>query len=146
MKNGSGGHVNAILKLLKDKNYNLQKFVQMNASELKNFHADNFDNLEVFYQSREAILDLVRCIDELIEQSASDESDDVASDAQKAEMLRLMAEKRDVVHQILAQDLEILSVIERAKSNIIHELRATQTSRKAVAAYRAPNLALDEEA
>ena len=138
----------SILNLLRDKNFHLQKFFQMNATELVNFNDDNFDNLEVFYQSRETILDLVRCVDDLIEQAASNDDGSVASDAQRAEMLRLMAEKNEVVQSILAQDLQILSVIERTKSNIIRELQTVRTSRRAFAGYRAPDLALklDEEA
>ena len=62
-----GRTVDTIINLLKDKNYHLQKFHQMNETELMNFSEGNFDGLEVFYQSRETILDLVRCIDRLIE-------------------------------------------------------------------------------
>ena len=56
-----------IITLLNDKNYHLQKFHELNAAELINFTEGNFDNIEVFYQSRETILDLIRCIDRLIE-------------------------------------------------------------------------------
>jgi len=51
------------------------------------------------------------------------------------------------VQQILAQDLQILSVIEQAKSNIIKDLRQVQSAKKAVGAYKsgdAPNR-LDEK-
>ena len=44
-----------IINLLKDKNYHLEKFHELNATELINFVDGNFDNLEVFYQSRETI-------------------------------------------------------------------------------------------
>ena len=54
----------------------------------------------------------------------------------------------DLVTQILAQDLQILAVIEQTKSDIIRELRTVQAGKKAVGAYKsgdAPNK-LDEEA
>ena len=53
----------ALINLLNDKNYHLQKFHQMNETELMNFTEGCFDGLETFYQSRETILDLIRCID-----------------------------------------------------------------------------------
>lgn len=139
-----------IINLLKDKNYHLDKFFQLNESELLNFAEGNFDNLEVFYQSRETILDLVRCIDRLID--AASGTDGVApaviSDAHKREMIRCMNQKQDVVQRILAQDLQILSVIEKEKSNIIKELRQVSGAKKAVGAYKSGDAApkLDEEA
>ena len=135
-----------ILNLLRDKNYHLQKFFQMNETELMNFTEGHFENLEVFYQSRETILDLVRCIDDLIEQAAQAEGSDDVTDQHRSEMLRLMNQKNDLVQRILAQDLQILSAIEVAKSNIIRELRGVGAAKKAVGAYRAPDVKLDEEA
>ena len=135
-----------ILNLLRDKNYHLQKFFQRNETELMNFTEGHFENLEVFYQSRETILDLVRCIDDLIEQAAQAEGSDDVTDQHRSEMLRLMNQKNDLVQRILAQDLQILSAIEVAKSNIIRELRGVGAAKKAVGAYRAPDVKLDEEA
>lgn len=141
--------MDTIINLLKDKNYHLQKFHQLNETELMNFAEGNFDNLEVFYQSRETILDLVRCIDRLIEAAAvSEGAHPQVSDQNKQEMLRAMNQKDDLVTRILAQDLQILSVIEQAKSDIIRELRSVQSAKKAVGAYKsgdAPNK-LDEKA
>lgn len=126
-----------ILKLLNDKNYHLEKFFTLNEAELLNFNEGNFDNLEVFYQSRETILDLVRCMDKLIEDAAAcDKTSTDVSAQHKQQMLRAMAKKEELVTGILGQDLQILSVIEQAKSDIIRELRTTQTAKKAVGAYK----------
>ena len=141
--------MDSIINLLKDKNYHLQKFYQLNESELINFTDGNFDNLEVFYQSRETILDLVRCIDRLIEAAAESNSDNCQpTDEHKAEILRIMNQKNDLVTRILAQDLQILSVIETAKSNIIKELRGVQSAKRAVGAYKTGDSTnkLDEKA
>lgn len=140
--------MDTIINLLNDKNYHLQKFHQLNETELMNFMEGNFDNLEVFYQSRETILDLIRCIDRLIEAaSVAQEGSDV-SDKNKQDMIKAMAAKDDLVTRILAQDLQILSLIEQAKSNIIKELRTVQTAKKAVGAYKTGdvNNKLDEKA
>jgi hypothetical protein len=126
-----------IINLLKDKNYHLQKFYQLNEDELVRFGQDNFDNLEIFYQSRETILDLVRCIDRLVETAASVHTEPTHISSQyKREMMQAMGAKNELVSLILAQDLQILSVIEQAKSNIIKELRQVSTAKKAVGAYK----------
>ncbi len=138
-----------IIRLLRDKNEHLQKFLHLNETELINFSEGNFDNLEIFYQSRETILDLIRCIDGYVE-AASQETPaaEAISSENKRDVLQLMSAKNDLVTQILAQDLQILSVIEMAKSDIIKELRQVQGARKAVGAYKsgAPANKLDEKA
>ena len=141
--------MDTIINLLKDKNYHLGKFLELNESELLNFTEGNFDNLEVFYQSRETILDLVRCIDRLIEAAANTQGDAPSvSNQNKKDMVTAMNEKNDMVQQILAQDLQILSVIEQAKSQIIRELRTVQTGKKAIGHYKHGEAIakLDEEA
>lgn len=139
----------AIIKLLKDKNYHLQKFYQLNEAELINFVEGNFDNLETFYRSREVILDLIRCIDRLVEAAAIEDKDgaDIA-DTLKKEVLQMIDHKNELVTKILAQDLQILSVIEQAKSNIIKELRQVQAAKKAVGSYKSGETSnkLDEKA
>jgi hypothetical protein len=142
--------MNAVMTLLNDKNEHLHKFLRLNETELINFMQGNFDNLEIFYQSRETILDLIRCIDGLVEVALKDNptaaSDVEASD--KKDLLRILNRKNDLVTQILAQDLQILSVIEQAKSDIIKDLRQVQAAKKAVGAYKSGETKnqLDEEA
>ena len=138
-----------IINLLKDKNYHLEKFHELNANELMNFAEGNFDNLEVFYQSRETILDLIRCIDRLIDAATATQPEKIdISDADKKTVTSCMNMKSELVTRILAQDLQILSMIEQAKSNIIKELRQVQSAKKAVGAYKTGDVRnkLDEKA
>ncbi len=122
-----------IIQLLKDRNLHLEKFAQLNESEMLRFDDGNFDNLENFYKSREGILNLVGCIDRLIEET---ECDPVLPDAQKRLVLKLLAEKNEIVTEILSQDLQILSLIEQAKSGIIRELTSLKSGRKALQSYQ----------
>ena len=141
--------MDTIVNLLKDKSYHLQKFFELNEEELLNFAEGNFDNLEIFYQSRETILDLVRCIDRLIDAaSLTSDSELKISEQSKREMLALMDGKNHLVTNILAQDLQILAFIEKEKSSIIKELRQVQSAKKAVGGYRSGSAGnkLDEKA
>lgn len=141
--------MDTVINLLKDKNYHLQKFHELNEGELLNFAEGNFDNLEIFYQSRETILDLVRCIDRLIDAATNVQGAEVEiTDLERKEMITCMNVKNDLVTKILAQDLQVLSMIEQAKSNIIKELRQVQAAKKAVGAYKTGDVInkLDEKA
>lgn len=138
-----------ILELLNNKNFHLNKFLEMNDKELSNFVEGNFDNLERFYQTREAILDLIKCIDRLVEQGNIAITDArTVTEQQRLMLKKVLDEKNEIVTRILAQDLQILSVLETAKSNIIRELAQVKVARKAVGAYHSGHTEprLDEEA
>lgn len=123
-----------VIALLKEKNDYLEKFYAINEHELINFEAGNFENVEIFYQTRDKFLDLIRCIDGLLEEENTRMFIN-DTDAARAEVARLFAEKDRIANAILAQDVEILAHIDREKSKIIKELRGTQHARRAVGAY-----------
>ena len=74
-----------VIELLTDKNQFLEKFYSLNETELISFSEGNFDNLERFYNSREAILEMVSKIDSLIEDTQGGEEN--ISDGLKKKML-----------------------------------------------------------
>jgi hypothetical protein len=135
-----------IINLLNHKNHFLEKFYSLNENELLNFASNDFSNLESFYQTREKILETIRYIDTEIDELQKQELD--VTDAQKREVATALAIKEEYVSRILAQDLEILSCIESAKSSIIRELQEIRKARKAVGSYKSRQFTnrLDEEA
>lgn len=143
-----------IIQLLTQKNHYLEKFYSLNEDELINFQIGNFDNIEYFYRTREKILETVRYIDDQISEaqnelpvSAGGEAMDVEPSTRQ-EVREHLAIKDEYVNRILAQDLEILSCIEKAKSEIIRELRDIRKNKKAFSGYKSGNQAhrLNEEA
>lgn len=138
-----------IIEMLTEKNQCLEKFYRLNESELENFSAGTFDNIENFYATREGLLDIIKKVDEMIETSNSS-TDDVGpiSAEDKKNILSALQYKNDLVNRILEQDLRILSAIEEAKSNIIKELTQVRSAKKAIGSYKSGQKAnrLDEEA
>ena len=138
-----------IITLLREKNHYLAKFYEINDRELLHFDSGNFDNVESFYVARDKILDLIRVIDDMIqEENAKYENNPSATAEQRNEVEYLLATKDEYVKKILAQDLEVLSTIEKEKSNIIRELQAVKKGRRAIAGYHSGTQTnqLDEEA
>jgi hypothetical protein len=123
-----------VIALLKEKNDYLEKFYAVNEHELINFTAGDFENVEIFYQTRDKFLDLIRCIDGLLEEENTRIHVNV-SETGRAEVVRLFNEKDKIVALILSQDLQVLEHIEKEKSKIIRDLRGTQQARRAVGAY-----------
>jgi hypothetical protein len=123
-----------VIALLREKNLFLEKFYVVNEQELLNFVEGNFEMVEPFYQARDKILDLINCIDGLLHEENLKEIEP-ATEAQKSEAHSLMNVKDELVKSILAQDLQIMTYIEKEKSNIIRELRSNGIAKKAVGAY-----------
>ncbi len=141
--------MNRLMSLLKEKNHYLEKFANINELELMNFSEGDFENLEYFYQTREQILELINSIDGLIgEEEARVLGRIQIPDEARLVITTLLNEKDQWVKQILAQDLLVLSHIDREKSQIINELRSVKKVKKVIHAYHSGNQSrqLDEEA
>jgi hypothetical protein len=124
-----------VIKLLQEKNDYLVKFHAINEHELLSLAEGDFENVAAFYQTREKILELMRCIDGYIENvNESIVSASVTSE-QRSEIEKILKQRDDMVADILAQDLRILEFIDKEKSKIIRELTTTRQARKAVGAY-----------
>jgi hypothetical protein len=141
--------MHTIIELLNEKNFCLEKFIRTNESELANFTAGNFDNLEDFYATREGLLEIIKRIDFLIDEKNQDPVDIANVSAEfKQNFLDAQRSKNELVGKILTQDLEILSALENAKSEIIRELSSVRTNKKAIGSYKSglSTARLDEEA
>ena len=123
-----------IIALLSEKNTYLEKFHYLNEQELINFGIGDFDAVESFYHARDKILDLVGCLDGLVDEENKRLTGEITQ-AQRTEVGDLLRSKDELVKSILAQDLQLLSYIEKEKSNIIRELKTTGAARRAVGAY-----------
>jgi hypothetical protein len=137
------------ISLLKDKNTYLERFYEINETELSNFANRNFDGLENFYATRDSLLEMIREIDERIDKENREANVHfVPSQNEKTEIELMLKEKNQWVKAILAQDLHILSSVEKEKSSIITELRSTAHAKKVVGAYHSgtQTTQLDEEA
>lgn len=123
-----------VIALLREKNHCLEKFYWVNEQELINFGSGNFDSVEAFYQAREQLLETVNSIDRMLEEEC-DRANVQITGFQREDATALLKSKDELVKSILAQDLQILTYIEKEKSNIIRELRSNKQARRAVGAY-----------
>ncbi|MCB9024989.1 MAG: hypothetical protein H6625_01620 [Bdellovibrionaceae bacterium] len=126
----------SVLDLLIQKNHFLDKFSHLNEREILNFMEGNFDNLDSFYNSREKILGILSEIDIKIQEESIFEVESDVDNQLRKKILRALDYKSDQVTRILGQDLQILSLIETAKSNIIKELSQVKSTRKILGSYK----------
>ena len=136
------------IELMKQKNRLLKKFYRLNESELVNFSLGNFDHIQGFYFARETLLNMVAILDErLKEQDVYQAKSNEFTDIEKKEIQNCLNIKNDLVTKILEQDLQVLSMVESAKTGLIKELSQARVTRKAVGSYHSGHseAQLDEE-
>lgn len=136
-----------IISLLEEKVLFLDRFFAINEHEMINFSAGDFENIEAFYQAREKLLEVVREIDRQIETLQAAENADNVDEATRLKLEWLLNKKSQRVDMILAQDLQILALIEDEKSKIIRDLQNAAKTKKLLGAYKGDALTnqLDEK-
>lgn len=126
------------IQLLNEKNHFLEKFYSLNEKQLIQLSASQFENIEYFYNQREDILKIIKYIDSEIVRAHNDElAMNIIASAQDHEAVKECLRIKDIfVNRIIEQDIQIISLIERLKSNIIKELKTVRHARKAMAGYK----------
>lgn len=138
-----------ILHLLQERNRYLIKFSVLNKSELKKFREGNYEELDVFYNTRENILGMVSKIELLISRRIEALKEDAVftSSEFKNTINEILRMKDKIIKEILDLDLDILSTIDREKSKIFNEMNSIKKSKKVISAYKSgsPPPKLNEE-
>ncbi len=124
-----------ITELLREKNHYLLKFLELNKNEILKVTNGNFDSLDIFYDEREDILNIIQYLDKSIEQSSYSIDSTKITNSQKDHIKQLMNKKDKIVKEILEKDLLLISKIEEQKSNIIRSLRELKHGKKAIKGY-----------
>jgi hypothetical protein len=124
---------------LEEKNMYLEKFLGLNREWLDKLCRGDFAELESFRENRENILNIVKHLDALIEAHSRREAAHDVDISIKKHINLLLNRKDALVKAILSQDLEIMELVENAKSQIIIELKNVQKGRKTIGSYKSFN-------
>jgi len=128
-----------LIQYLNEKNHFLEKFYALNEMQITRFEAGMFEELETFYNQREDLLKIIKYVDAQIHKAHRVHIDTTGAftEDEKVEIRESLRTKEAYVKRILEQDLQVLDMIDDAKSNIIKELKGIQSTRKALAGYKA---------
>ncbi|MDB2425996.1 hypothetical protein N9W41_00460 [bacterium] len=126
-----------VLDLLNSKNVLLEKFYSVNESKIIELDDGVVDKIEEFYTSREGLLSDIHKIDSEIQaNNRNDLEGEIVEASVKKKILDAISFKNEIVQRILAQDLQILSYIEKEKSDIIKQLKETKVVKKVFSSYK----------
>lgn len=162
--------IKVVLELLVEKKHFLNEFNKINLQGLSQFQNNNFDNIEVFYNSREKLLEIIQYIDQKIDKLPSDKLNGPSNASRKetsfssaapavntttansddSKMIAfIQLEIKALAQEILKQDMQILSLMDQEKSSIIKDLQNIGKNKKHFSSYKTkinPKMAVDEEA
>lgn len=133
--------MNQVIELLEDRNLHLEKFFELTEIQMARFAVGSFEDLDQFYGQREAILSLIKCIDSLIHTEVEARELDPVDRLAAAQLVK---EKESLVKKIVAQDLQVLELIEKYKSSLLKELATVKTGRKALISYQSGSVRSNE--
>ncbi len=127
-----------LIQFLNEKNHFLEKFYALNESQISKLQQGHFDSIEMFYNQREDLLKIIKYIDAEIQKAHSLHKDmnGEFNENEKSAIRSALRAKESYVRRILEQDLQILGMIDEAKSQIIRELKDIAKARKALTGYK----------
>jgi hypothetical protein len=130
------------VQLLNEKNHFLEKFYSLNEKQLVQLSASKFENVEFFYNQREDILKIIKYIDsELSKAHVNEVAMNLAISEQDQVAVKECLRIKDIyVSRIVEQDIQIISLIERLKNNIITELKTVRGARRAMTGYKSTTI------
>lgn len=130
------------VQLLNEKNHFLEKFYSLNEKQLVQLSASKFENVEYFYNQREDILKIIKYIDAELARAHDDEvAMNLAISGQDQAAVKECLRVKDIyVNRIVEQDVQIISLIEKLKNNIITELKTVRGARRAMTGYKSTNM------
>lgn len=126
------------IQLLNEKNHFLEKFYSLNEIQLGQLIEGRFENIENFYNQREDLLKIIKYIDAQIGRYQSDE---VAmkikvTESDQENVRRALKVKEVFVNRIIEQDIQIISLIDKLKSDVIRELKNVRETKRAITGYK----------
>ena len=95
-----------MIDILKKKNFYLELFESINTEELHRIQQGELNNLESFYYDREILLNAMDKIDKQLNQYKLEQFDDVSENS-KRKIINLLKNKKQFIHTILKQDMQI---------------------------------------
>lgn len=113
-----------IIKYLELKNMYYEKFLSISQKFLNKARANYWDDLTVFIDNRERILNIIRAFDYKIAQFFEEiDLTNCELNSYRFQVRALLMRRKELIDKIVEVDLELISKIEELKNETIKELK-----------------------
>ncbi len=130
--------MNRVIQLMGEKNHFLEKFMNLNEKQIARLEEGHFDQIEQFYNQREDLIKIIKYIDAETHkaQGLQIDGDLEMMDADRKIIKENLKTKGIYTAKIIDQDMQVLALIDRAKSQIIKELQDVRQAKRGTAGYK----------
>jgi hypothetical protein len=127
-----------LVQLMTEKNHFLEKFYTLNEQQILKLEDGHYEEIETFYNKREDLINIIKYIDSEINKAHLQHKDinGVFAETDKRALRECMRVKEMFVTKILDQDMQVLALIDDAKTKIIRELQDVRLAKKAMSSYK----------
>ena len=127
-----------LVQLRTEKNHFLEKFYTLNEQQIIKLESGHYEEIEAFYNKREDLINILKYIDTEINKAHMQHKDinGVFTETDKRALRECMRAKEMFVSRILDQDMQVLALIDEAKTKIIRELQDVRLAKKAMNSYK----------
>lgn len=127
-----------LVQLITEKNHFLEKFYTLNEQQIIKLETGHYEEIEIFYNKREDLINILKYIDSEVNKAHQQHKDinGVFTETDKRSLRECMRIKEMFVTKILDQDMQVLALIDEAKTKIIRELQDVRLAKKAMAGYK----------
>lgn len=127
-----------LVQLMTEKNHFLEKFYTLNEHQIARLESGHYDEIEAFYNKREDLINIIKYIDSEINKAHLQHKDinGVFAETEKRALRECLRTKEMFVTKILDQDMQVLALIDDAKTKIIRELQDVRLAKKAMSSYK----------
>lgn len=143
-KFAEGHELSTLIELLERKNLCYRSFYKLCGEFLDEIARDDTTNLDQFQKHRQSLINILEQLEfEIMHWLDRFNKNRAALDTLMTEGVKklvgdLLKQKDSLIKSILDLDLQVLSHIDRIKSETIQKLQAVQSGRKTIGAYRSP--------
>lgn len=127
-----------LVQLMTEKNHFLEKFYTLNEQQIIKLEGGLYEEIERFYNKREDLINILKYIDSEINKAHMQHKDinGVFAETDKKALRECMRVKEMFVAKIIDQDMQVLALIDEAKTKIIRELQDVRLAKKAMNGYK----------
>lgn len=128
----------SILHYLELKNQYFEKMYQMTLKQLKHCQEGQWDELELFVENRERILNIIRSYDfKIAREFKLIEGEGALLNKYSIDVKKLLDQRKKIAEKIVKIDIEVLSKMEEIKNETIKDLKKTVETNHFMQAFNA---------
>lgn len=119
------------LETMRECNQILMRLHAVNKNQISSMKDGSYQNLETFTDKRQAILEMLDIVEDQLDAQWSK-----LEETHKNAMAKEISLRKEVLQNILEQEIDLHRLIEAEKNRTMLEIHATKKSHKVVSAYK----------